>query len=66
MTMLPIAASFPAFVREQPTRSIWQQIGDAIEHRQRRRAEREISARLRNHPLQDEFRIEFERRFVGQ
>jgi hypothetical protein len=66
MTMLPITAAFPAFAREQPTRSIWQRIGDAIEHRQRRRAEREISAQLRRHPLQDEFRIEFERRFVGQ
>jgi hypothetical protein len=66
MTMYPITAPFHPFAREQQKRSIWQRIGDAIERRQRRRAEREISTQLRGHPFQDDFRIEFERRFVGQ
>jgi hypothetical protein len=66
MTMYPIAAPFHPFAREQQTRSIWQRIGDVIEQRQRRRAERELSGQFRHQPMQDDFRIEFERRFVGQ
>jgi hypothetical protein len=65
MTMLPIAVPFHA-LREPHTRSIWRRIGDAIERSQRRRAEREIAAQLRHHPDRDEFRVEFERRFMGQ
>ncbi len=66
MTMLSIPFVVPA--RSEHKRSIWQRILDAIEARSQRKADQHIAKFLRNKTGfdHDDFRIELERRLLGQ
>jgi hypothetical protein len=60
-----VPADLPADSRQQ--RSLLRRLMDALMEGRRRRADRDIAAYLYRHQdPRDEFRIELERRFMGQ
>jgi hypothetical protein len=68
MQSLSSSSSLLASAQERGDRSLWRRLVAAIAAGRERKADREIARYLRSHQgsYRDDFRIELERRFLGQ